>query len=137
MDKIFFEMQIQRLKTTFGDRPYSEPRVELIWKKFHIIDNSVFELAVNNLISNSRYAPLVYDFDQELAGQMTDAKQNRIDKITQGKHCHACNNTGRVSVQQDTKYAPYSYRCHCTIGRTLYPNFPLAPAQNKNVYNKK
>lgn len=129
MNRQFFEIQMHRITSTFGEKAYSSDRVEIIWSKFSIVSNEAFSQAVDNLIGNSRYAPLLHDFDAELAGQMVDAKQNRIEKISQGKHCHGCNNTGRVSIEIDPKYANYSFRCHCVIGRTLYPNFP--------VYNSK
>lgn len=127
MSKDFFNIQISRLKSTYGEKQFPRERIEMYWEKYHMVPAVDFKAAVNRLILNSRYAPMAQDFDDALYEPLLRLKEVRASEISQKGMCQGCKNTGRVSIKINKAHAPYSFRCYCNLGLELFPNFPSAP----------
>ncbi len=67
----FFADQVRRLKDTFGDKYYSKERYTLFWNTFRNEREDIIKLAVDNLICNQKFAPLLKEISEavELAHQ--------------------------------------------------------------------
>lgn len=60
--KDLFEAQMNRLRTQWP-HSYGKERKELFWMSFQLVADAVFTRAVNEILSNSRSAPMVSDID--------------------------------------------------------------------------
>lgn len=62
MEKEIFATQMDRLKSTFGERAYPSERVKLIWHTVKNLPNSFMEPTVNYMVGHYRSFPNVKDF---------------------------------------------------------------------------
>jgi hypothetical protein len=62
-----FTLQMDRLRDRFGDRAYPNSLVGLVWKEVNQFSDRWFECAVDRMIGDARYAPLMPDFREAVA----------------------------------------------------------------------
>lgn len=62
-----FNVEMNRLVSQFGKAAYSPERANIIWNEVRSVEGRVFKRIVDELIGNSRYAPLISDFREKLA----------------------------------------------------------------------
>lgn len=67
MNPNHFQKQIDRLSAQFGAQHYKAERVKLYWRKFQYFSDSWMERSVNKFIEYSRVAPLMQEFEAEMA----------------------------------------------------------------------
>lgn len=130
MRRLFFERQISKLSEIYGEKYYSGARLQNFWDRYQKISAEEFEQAINNLINNSRFAPLGNELDAELHGPLERVKKNRVDELVSKFPCITCRSTGRVSQEVKSGQAAHSFRCHCQLGQMLFPNFPVYSSVN-------
>jgi len=73
MEKKIFETQLRRMKETWGERHYPAERGGILWRAFQNVYDDDFEEAVDQLIANSRMAPML----DGLAKAVDEAKVRR------------------------------------------------------------
>ncbi len=77
MEKEVFRNQIERLKKTFGPTFYPDERLFLFWRELQIFPDQLFVEAVDALISDSRFPPLL----QELLGAMRRRRKYTFEEV--------------------------------------------------------
>jgi hypothetical protein len=78
MERQFFQLQMRRLSTTYGERLYPTERLELIWRAFQNFPDFEFEAAIAECIGNHRSAPMVDDLNSVLSQIKRDRPGKRI-----------------------------------------------------------
>jgi hypothetical protein len=114
----FFKTQINRLVTTYGDKAFSGPRIDLIWKVCHELSDDWFETLVNGFLLKSRNAPLPSEF----IDAAVIAKEKNKTRSTRHGSCNKCSGYGSyIEVLNGLKYG---FQCPCPAGKKLFPNLP-------------
>jgi hypothetical protein len=119
MEKQKFNEEIVRLKSVYGEKSYPPERISLIWREFYYISDKDFLSAVDQLISNKRFAPMVDDFRGILSGQTRSNRLEKIDAIKKSSYCKLCGNTGSLAVNKLER------RCTCALGEPglMFPEY--------------
>lgn len=124
MELTQFKSEMDRLQERYGKTKYPEVLQNILFSKFRKIDFSVFRRVVSKLIAYEPYAPLFPKFEEELRNELAIIRETEIAEIAKGSTCSSCKGLGRTSEKINQKAASYSFRCHCELGKKLYPNFP-------------
>lgn len=111
-----FGQQIDRLKAKFGNRPYEGETVQLLWKRFTLVDLAIFTEAVNQMLLNERSAPMLPKFE-EVITKLTEKKPAApVRRIAKGYTCGLCvEGTVRVWDKAPPYYDTF-LRCTCPAG---------------------
>jgi hypothetical protein len=80
MDFDFFSRQMSRLSDTFGGNHYKDERIKIIWGNVKDLSHGWFSNVVNYFIGNSRQAPLMPEFNDEISKERE--RLYRIEKET-------------------------------------------------------
>jgi len=88
-----FKKQIQRLKSTWGDRHYTVERVGLLWREHKYTPKDLFKKAVDALILNSKYAPL----GKDIYIAVSKAKEKAWDHFKEGQYI----DTSKVTINTE------------------------------------
>lgn len=64
-----FQLQVQRLEDTFGDRHFSDQRTHMIWGYVKDFDYQVIIRMVDHFIRSSKQAPLPIDFQNAVKAE--------------------------------------------------------------------
>lgn len=103
--------QIERLKNQFGEKAYADERVQAIWSAVKNYDESIFTVAITEVIANHAHAPLKNKIQEAY---------NEIKSKTHGANkkfdCPYCNGGGFIP---DDKPLPNVYRCRCDMGNSM------------------
>lgn len=106
-----FGEQIDRLKVKFGAKHYDDQTVTLFWNKFQYTDLQVFTAAVDFLLSEERYAPMLSKI--ETAVSRHQAAKAPAGVKPKAVNCEACSDTGHGFVLDR------ALRCSCPAGQRL------------------
>ncbi|HMX98737.1 MAG TPA: hypothetical protein PK473_03110 [Nitrosomonas sp.] len=66
MELEVFQIQIKRLKETYGDKAYPEERIKVLWAQFKNVQNHEFVDTVTMLIANHRQPPMLGEIEKEI-----------------------------------------------------------------------
>jgi hypothetical protein len=119
LDRGFFKMEINKLVSQFGDRSFSQHRVDLVYKAVCNLDDKELAYIVDDIIGNSKFAPTVSDFRDK-------ARSFLADKPRTSKHeCSTCDSSGYfVAKRRDGSAGEYAFRCRCLNGN-MYQAFQM------------
>lgn len=67
MNRQFFQTQVNRLVSTYGETHYKIERIEIIWREVKDLSDSWFSKTIDKLIGESRFAPLMPEFREEIS----------------------------------------------------------------------
>lgn len=119
-----FNTQMRRLTSQFGEKAYGEERWKLIWNEISDLSPEWFRKTVDEMIGNSRLAPLVSEFRdlarQERLKRAKERTKTQTNVYDLDKYrCEYCDNVGIYFSynNHDPNRSPYVFRCHCSIGR--------------------
>lgn len=128
MNEVEFGTQIDRLKAVYGDKSYPHDRVLMIWKKMKWRHPLALEGAIDHLIADNQYAPMLVKI-LEAVGSVERANPDwKIDpyKETRDKlrayriqagSCHRCSNTGVfTALRKYQGLTPATMICLCSAG---------------------
>lgn len=115
-----FDIQMQRIYQTFGEKNYSSQRMALIWQVAKQVSYQDFEKICNHLLATFRYAPLPKDFADAVTaeargknfediGRYSDQVRININQID----CASCNDVGVVKVDYRDGGGTTLMRCLC------------------------
>ncbi len=122
-----FNLQIDRLVDTFGDKHFPEQRILMIWEVVEGLDyNSVIAL-VDGFIRGSKFAPLPSDFSEAAKDFKRTVRRYSLGEIQPKElaQCRDCADSGfirlerRENAQPWAKWATGSAPCHCGRGKEL------------------
>ncbi len=123
-----FQLQIDRLADTFGDRFFPEQRTLMIWDYVRGIEYSIVISIVDGFIRGSKTPPLPSDFSQATAEvARSSGRKYALGEIKPREICKCfdCADSGFVHViridghDEWAKWENGSASCHCPSGREL------------------
>lgn len=83
MDDKFYQNQMNRLAETYGAQHYKRERVELLWREVKNLSNPWFAQVVDRFIGESKFAPLLPEFREEIARERE--RNHSLDKRQHSK----------------------------------------------------
>lgn len=111
MNQKQFQFQVERLKNVYGENNYKSERVMMLEKSFINLNYEDFKSAIDELISNQKFAPL----KNQIAEAVSLVTRNRSGgSLPPG--CFRCSNTGRIFVSKPDGHS-YAYACTCALGQ--------------------
>lgn len=110
MNFTFFQTQIDRLRSAFGDKGVNEEKTKLLWSKFKEVDPGMFTQVVDYLVLNQRQTPILDDFMREM-----NAAVARIGNCGRTPECQDCGSSGWIMPPEGTQN-PVAMRCQCRGG---------------------
>ena len=131
MQREVFARQIDRLKSTYGDRAYPDERMKIIYNSLANYPDHYLERAVNDFIANMRQSPMLSDFVEKFSQfEVEKAEQLKanyaampIQKVG-GVECRFCNGSGYATVRKDNY--DFCTICDCSMGAQR-PKMYLSP----------
>lgn len=122
------KIQIDRLCDTYGDKPFSAQREELIWEAIQGLEYAQVIKMVDEFIGRSRNAPLPNDFS-EAAKQYTRKSLYALgeDRPHDQAKCQDCLDSGLIELERQPKYESWAKwaqghaPCHCERGAEIIP----------------
>jgi hypothetical protein len=138
MEPNFFQRQINRLTEQFGKGAYGTERAHIIWKAVKDLPDAWMEGVVDRFIGESRHAPLLPEFREEIA---KERERNRSRERNSPKYdwsafasCSYCYGTGTFLALHREHAGFWAFRCHCEHGmrdpRQLIPQFKAEHAKD-------
>lgn len=124
MVKAEFDLQVQRLRSVYGNSRYPDERVDMLWAKFQTVPFTDFKRAISKLIASEPHAPLYDKIQMELGQTVIGIRQKMVEEQAEKQDCSTCKNTGRYSTKA-TDGTSWSWRCRCKLGDIAFPNYPL------------
>lgn len=115
MNRQEFVDHIEKLKETYGDKAYPDPRVERIWQWARKIKEPLFKIVVSDAIADCERAPLLGKL-KEIYG---NTRQSNPD--AHKYHCDYCGGSGWVP---DSQPLPTAYACRCDAGNVIADVIP-------------
>lgn len=108
-----FRLQIDRLATVYGDKNFPQDRVNMLWKRYNMVNAKLFERAVDQVILEMPPpGAILQKIDERVRiTKQNDASQFREQAIKYA--CEACRDFGYGWVADEVK------RCSCELARAL------------------
>ncbi len=128
MTELEFGTQMDRLKLVYGDKNYPHDRILMIWKRMKWRHPLALETAIDHLIADSQYAPMLTKIIEAVAAAeranpdwKSDPYQDIRNKLreyrTQPNACHRCGNTGVFTAfRKYQSLTPATMICLCSPG---------------------
>lgn len=120
-----FQLQIDRLTDTFGDKAFPDQRVSMIWESAqeHLYPTVI--AVVDQFIRNSKSAPLPGDFAEALSASKSEKRKYALGELRPKEICQCmdCADSGLIrltrkeSFEEWAKWSSGSAPCHCFRGR--------------------
>ena len=123
MDIEFFQQQIKRLTSTFGEQGFKKERLELIWNAVDRLPNEWMKRTTDLFINNNKIPPLPGEFHE--AARAERQKSSTPDRIGDCKRCG-----GYGSLLIDIGKYQYGFQCNCIAGPRLAGGLPLINNQD-------
>ncbi len=122
-----FQLQIDRLSDTFGDKHFPEQRVLMIWEVVEGLDYGSVIALTDGFIRASKFAPLPSDFSEAAKDFKRSSRRYALGEIQPQEiaRCLDCGDSGFVRLTRKdgaaawAKWATGSAPCHCGRGREL------------------
>ncbi len=122
MNKHEFNIEIGRLKETYGELKYPAERIRGIWDAVSVNDVSVFRSAITKLITDEIHPPMLPKIITAIIAERTKHPVYKQDNYDSSKpiDCGKCGDSGIVLAREmengiATPYR-YSFKCDCIIG---------------------
>lgn len=121
-----FQLQVDRLADTFGDKNFPEQRTHMIWEMMRGLDYTSVIAVVDSFIRGSKFAPLPSDFHEALT-EIPGQKKYKLGDVhpIETSQCLDCRDSGFIRLVRKPefeKWARYwsgSAPCHCHRGKEL------------------
>lgn len=97
MDRTHFEKQLKRLASTYGQQAYPPERVRLFWESFQGVPDDVFTRAIDELIGNEAYAPMLPTVQRAVLD--ADGKILRPQFRKRRHDCPKCEDVGTTTTE--------------------------------------
>lgn len=113
-----FNKQVDRLRNVYGEKPWNNERVRLLWENFKHEEIAQFTRSVDHVIAESFISPVFSKMREAMGGsQYKVFVPNVLDY-----DCSWCGQTGLVSaLKRDTAYKA-SFICTCELGHNYKQN---------------
>ena len=113
MKKTTFDLQVQRLRSSFGVIKYSDEKIDIFWRRLRFAGEAQIENAIDLLIADAKFAPVLSDIENLVRDSIT-SNRNAYYKRQQKtlNNCSNCGNTG-IKVITHENGNDYHYRCRC------------------------
>lgn len=112
-----FNEQINRLKTTYGDKNYPDERITAIWNETRNLDFYEFENVITRIIGAERYAPMVDKIKEYISGYQKlnyEQQKMRMEEEMALNPCKRCGGTGFViASHRNIPSSDFAFRCSC------------------------
>jgi hypothetical protein len=123
MDKPFFGIQIDRLRSCYSAAALNDERVQLFWREFKDVPNHVFQNAIDYLIREctTQALPAMSRFIEAM-GMFRTSANVQMQELVSAFQCDSCRDFG-YRFDENTVVA-----CDCPRGMKINPK-ELARAQ--------
>ena len=112
MNHNFFELQLKRLVSAFGEKAVNEEKAILLWRKFKDVADQVFVQVVDNIVLNQRQSPVLDDFIREIT-RVKAAAQSAGRGQGSDMVCVTCDGSGWFLTTPRGLMVPNAERCDC------------------------
>jgi len=120
-----FEIEIGRLKKTYGVAKYPDERIYLMYEKLCGLPYDAFKNQVSAFIAEREKAPMLSDFFAAFSGQMDELRRQEIERrLTGVPDCLNCAGEGAVVFYKRSTGNGYAFQCTCPRGPLIYPFYP-------------
>lgn len=82
-----FDSGMNRLCDVFGDKAYPDERKKIIWREVKDLSGKWFNQTIDKLIGDSRYAPLMTEFREEISRE-----RERLWQLEKRQHAEDAKN---------------------------------------------
>lgn len=122
-----FQLQVDRLCDTFGDKHFPDQRTHMIWDDVRAYEYPTIIAVVDSFIRNSKFAPLPGDFSEALKGAGAQKQRYSLGEVQPREiaQCRDCADSGfirlkRIDTHEDwARWHAGSAPCHCHRGRMV------------------
>lgn len=133
MTEYQFNLEIERLKQSYGDRPYSVPRTRLLWEIVKGIDADFFSKWVDRMLLDSKYAPGGPEF-RELYDSWQAVQRRRANPNE--RLCAVCGDEGRLLAIKKDDWTKTAFLCtFCDAAKSEGLNKNLAKPGEPDFFN--
>lgn len=107
-----FVQCIEKLKTTYSEKSYPEPRVRMIQIWASKIDDELFKQIVDKLIAENITPPMLPKFKDAYMDLRSFVRQKKIN-------CIYCDGSGFILNNEDRTFPGTAYACKCDAGQRI------------------
>ncbi len=146
MTEYYFEEQMSRMRSLFGEKSYPKERLNSIWRTCAVLPNESFKFIVDRFVDSARTAPLPEEF-KKLAYE--EKKRLGIEYKepetlpSKEADCWDCGDSGNLFIFRKETFEPWAkwgdgvIRCHCKVGRARpISQGPIWNSQWETSYSK-
>lgn len=120
-----FEIEIGRLKKTYGVNKYPDERIMLMYEKLCGLPYEAFRNQVSAFIAEREKAPMLSDFFSAFSGHIDELKRQEIQRKLIGvPDCINCSNEGVVIFYKRESGNGFAFQCSCPRGPLMYSFYP-------------
>jgi hypothetical protein len=116
LTKNYFDIQIDRLESVFGERAFSGERCKLIWRAVERLSWKSFERICDHLIASCRHAPLPKDFADAVRAEIKNQPRAQKEDAPYVILCECCLDSGVCQARGRRSEQVYFIRCTCEVG---------------------
>lgn len=111
-----FSLLVEKLQGTYGKATYGEARTDLLFELIKNHDLSNLDKYLNNIILNSKAAPLGAEFQEFIRRE--NFKKNMKNNFEQKTelNCEQCADAGLFALNVRPGGQPNGYVCNCDAG---------------------
>ena len=111
-----FKKQMDRLVAVFGDKPFHQEKIKLIFGSVRSLPEDSFEAIVTHFLSTFRSAPLPKDFHEAAIKERNNMPKARSEDPVEEELCKWCLNSGLMEIHHKQSEKDYLVRCGCEEG---------------------
>lgn len=122
-----FTIQLDRLKSVYGEKPYVGERSKIIWDFMKEVPVDSLHRAITQHIGESDKAPLI-PFFREISWRFQGefSREQMAEMIRQGRACKYCANTGVMGALNHDDLSLCAFQCtHCPSAQVNGLSRPL------------
>lgn len=109
LDRSFFAEEMAKLGEQFSKASFSQRKGDLIYLAIRHLNEKQFSSIIDFFIGNSKFAPMVQDFQDR-------ARAFSKDRVKEIVACTTCNGGGILSCYEKRTGINYAFSCVCSPG---------------------
>ncbi len=121
MNREFFNSQMVKIRSAYGDKFYNEQRIIAIWKLLQHLEDETFSRVCNKLINAYRIPPLPKDFVDTAREIMPRGEYKNLENKPTVIECQQCADSCVVQVEHKKTQQRYFVKCDCWEKRSQPP----------------
>ena len=99
--------QIERLRSTFGEKKFPKEMVKTMWWRLKGYSDHIFSNAVDSLICEAKFPPKL----SEIIDHCNQAKNKIPRPVTELGYCLECRGMGVIFAKHKVNRCEFSFRC--------------------------